>query len=490
MLPDVKVDNTGGMPFKLCYPDSSIWTEYPCRVVSTLLCGKTCDTGLINSYDFAEATRVSIPRNPAIFPQRGRRMWNYLRQNAYHVTWKPSNETRYLMLIKLDASYLIDEHFNFRKVAGSQHRLYLFDDAEERIWREDLTVGFQACLSVIIVNPLDVVKQTHTPLPPDPGGEILENEALPSVPIHVVTQASQLPAEFLEPSPQGKLVIGFDCEGVDLCRHGTLCIMQLAFPDAIYLVDAIEGGEALVKACKPALESDHITKVIHDCKRDSEALYFQFGIKLHNVVDTQIAYSLIKEQEGQTRAPDDYISFVGLLADPTYCGISYAEKEEVRVLLRQDPKFWTYRPLSDQMIRAAADDVRFLLSIYNRMVEKLNERSLWYLSVRGALYCRCFCTNDNHYADWPPLPPVPEHLLSEDNTPEEEVLSVLDVPPGKMGRVIGKRGATILYIKESCNAEIFIGGAKGPPDKVFIIGPVKQVRKAEAMLRGRMLDIY
>lgn len=74
-----------------------------------------------------------------------------------------------------------------------------------------------------------------------------------------------------------------------------------------------------MKACKPALESSYITKVIHDCKRDSEvsqnswllyvfqitcshifclslaifpivqALYFQFGIKLHNVVDSQVS---------------------------------------------------------------------------------------------------------------------------------------------------------------------------------------------------------
>lgn len=48
-----------------------------------------------------------------------------------------------------------------------------------------------------------------------------------SVPIHVVTNPSQLPVEFLEPSPESQLVIGFDCEGVDLCRHGTLCIMQV-----------------------------------------------------------------------------------------------------------------------------------------------------------------------------------------------------------------------------------------------------------------------
>jgi hypothetical protein len=50
----------------------------------------------------------------------------------------------------------------------------------------------------------------------------------------------------------------------------TFMFLQLAFPDAIYLVDAIEGGKVLIEACKPALESDFVTKVIHDCKRDSE----------------------------------------------------------------------------------------------------------------------------------------------------------------------------------------------------------------------------
>ena len=60
------------------------------------------------------------------------------------------------------------------------------------------------------------------------GDKPLDHEAnLKLVPIHIVTDASQLPAEFLEPSPEKQLVIGFDCEGVDLCRHGTLCIMQV-----------------------------------------------------------------------------------------------------------------------------------------------------------------------------------------------------------------------------------------------------------------------
>lgn len=97
----------------------------------------------------------------------------------------------------------------------------------------------------------------------------------------------------------------------------------------------MRGGRNLINACKPALESVYVTKVIHDCKRDSEALYYQFGIKLHNVMDTQIAYYLIEEQLGKKSAPDGHISFVRLLADPRYCGISYVEKKEVRSLLRE-----------------------------------------------------------------------------------------------------------------------------------------------------------
>ncbi|KAK9099240.1 hypothetical protein Syun_026285 [Stephania yunnanensis] len=75
-----------------------------------------------------------------------------------------------------------------------------------------------------------------------------------------------------------------------------------------------------------------------------------------------------------------------------------------------DPDFWTYRPLSEQMVRAAADDVRFLLHIYHKMMEKMNERTLWQLAVRGALYCRCFCINDNDYVDWPTIPQMPAEL--------------------------------------------------------------------------------
>lgn len=94
------------------------------------------------------------------------------------------------------------------------------------------------------------------------------------------------------------------------------------------------------------------------------------------------------------------------------------------------------------MVRAAADDVRFLLYIYHKMVQKLNDKSLWNLAVRGALYCRCFCINDNHFADWPPLPPIPGLFLPR--------LSLLTLK-GKAGHIY------ICMVLLFCNTRFFFG---------------------------------
>lgn len=334
----------------------------------------------------------------------------------------------------------------------------------------------------------DTPFRTYIPLPGNPasGNDKSSEDILTEVPIHIITDPSQLPPFILCPPSDKEQVVGFDCEGVDLSRDGVLCIMQIASQDAVYIIDAFQGGDKLMQACKPVLESESVIKVIHDCKRDSEALYHQFGIKLHNVMDTQIAYNLFEEQEGRPRSEIEYISFVDLLADHRYCGISYAEKKKVRGLLKEDPMFWTYRPFTEEMVFAAADDVRFLPYIYHKIMEKLNQKSLWQLAVRGSLYCRCFCDSQG-YADWPPVPAPPDGLVVDGKAPEAEVLSVLDVPPGKMGSIIGRKGVEIQSIKESCNAEFLFGGSKGPLDKVFIIGPKAQVMKAEALLRGRMM---
>lgn len=50
-------------------------------------------------------------------------------------------------------------------------------------------------------------------------------------PVYTVVEASQLPADFLEPTPENRLVVAFDCEGVELSRYGPLCLMQVSYSD-------------------------------------------------------------------------------------------------------------------------------------------------------------------------------------------------------------------------------------------------------------------
>ncbi|KAM3207617.1 hypothetical protein ACQJBY_062706 [Aegilops geniculata] len=102
------------------------------------------------------------------------------------------------------------------------------------------------------------------------------------------------------------------------------------------------------------------------------------------------------------------------------------------------------------MIRAATDDVPFLLNIQEKMMEKLSKVSSWRLSVQSELYCRCFCINDNQHEDWPPLPAVPDAIEAKACVPEVDILSLLVVPPGKMGCIIGRKGSSIIVVKESC----------------------------------------
>jgi hypothetical protein len=50
---------------------------------------------------------------------------------------------------------------------------------------------------------------------------------------------------------------------------------------------------------------------------------------------------------------------------------------------------------------------------------------------------------------------------SYDKRPYEEALVVVEVPAGKMGRVIGKKGEAIIALKKSVEADIFTGGLRG-----------------------------
>ncbi|TDG98760.1 hypothetical protein EPR50_G00203620 [Perca flavescens] len=85
-------------------------------------------------------------------------------------------------------------------------------------------------------------------------------------------------------------VIGVGADGVEVFKHGRLCWLQIATKSKVYLFDILLlGARAFKNGLSMILESKRILKVIHDCRAIAGCLIVQFGVKLTNVFDTQVA---------------------------------------------------------------------------------------------------------------------------------------------------------------------------------------------------------
>uniref|UniRef100_A0A2K6T9F7 Exonuclease 3'-5' domain containing 1 n=1 Tax=Saimiri boliviensis boliviensis TaxID=39432 RepID=A0A2K6T9F7_SAIBB len=83
-------------------------------------------------------------------------------------------------------------------------------------------------------------------------------------------------------------VLSVAAEGVNVCRHGKLCWLQVATNCRVYLFDIfLLGSRAFNNGLQMILEDKRILKVIHDCRWLSDCLSHQYGILLNNVFDTQ-----------------------------------------------------------------------------------------------------------------------------------------------------------------------------------------------------------
>jgi ribonuclease D len=131
------------------------------------------------------------------------------------------------------------------------------------------------------------------------------------------------------------------------------CLLQLATPEWVACVDPI----ALPDLSKlfDAIYNPNVIKVFHSCRQDLEIFYQLTGKLPTPIFDTQIAAPLLGLQENT-----GYATLVS-----TFLNINLNKNHT-----RAD---WSYRPLSDDEIQYAADDVIHLCDIYQHMVKQLTE---------------------------------------------------------------------------------------------------------------------
>lgn len=103
------------------------------------------------------------------------------------------------------------------------------------------------------------------------------------------------------------------------------------------------------------LANPDLVKVFHSCSQDLEILYQKFGAVPTPVFDTQLAAAVL--------GYNHQISYADLVQQ--LCGVTL-EKKHTRAN-------WMRRPLSDDELDYAMDDVRYLLEIYRQMREQLEQ---------------------------------------------------------------------------------------------------------------------
>ncbi len=131
-----------------------------------------------------------------------------------------------------------------------------------------------------------------------------------------------------------------------------LCLLQVATPDLVACIDPLT-----LEDLSPLLDviyQEGITKVMHAARQDMEIFFHLRNALPSPVFDTQIAALL--------------------LGYPDQIGYGNLVKETLGIELEKlhSRTDWSRRPLSDEQIRYAAEDVFYLAQVYQHLVEKLS----------------------------------------------------------------------------------------------------------------------
>jgi len=223
-------------------------------------------------------------------------------------------------------------------------------------------------------------------------------------------------------------IVALDAEGIDLSREGLISIVQLATPSRCFLVDVLGKipDDPLIDWLRTILESTEITKVIHDCRMDSDALKHHLNIELTNVHDTSCWHHILKGDAD--KGLNDTMIEYGLRPNTFRDSSVY----------QTNPRFWTTRPMTAQMIDWASGDVQNMFQLHELQSGTATERDRLRASSASQKY------------------------VDMARTAQIGLVKVRN--PGKF---IGKRGASIRSLQDQTGTIIYNKGRR--TDNTFMV---------------------
>ncbi|XP_072478836.1 piRNA biogenesis protein EXD1 isoform X2 [Notamacropus eugenii] len=168
-------------------------------------------------------------------------------------------------------------------------------------------------------------------------------------------------------------VLSVAAEGVNLCRHGKLCWLQVATSSRIYLFDIfVLGSRAFNNGLQMVLEDRKILKVIHDCRWLSDCLSHQYGIVLSNVFDTQVADVLQFSMETGGFLPH----CISTLQESLIRHLKMSPKcvsflDDKQKMVQENPEIWFMRPLPPSLLKVLALETTYLLPLRLLLLDEM-----------------------------------------------------------------------------------------------------------------------
>ncbi len=141
--------------------------------------------------------------------------------------------------------------------------------------------------------------------------------------------------------------------------YPNLSLIQISTRKKIFLLDCLKLSSLL--KFKNILENNDIVKVFHSARSDSTVLFCSASLEVSNCFDIQVAEKFLSK--------DDLKSYAKIVLK--YMGLKI-DKSETN-------SNWMRRPFTKNQINYAANDVRFLIKIYEKQKKILEKKSAYFI---------------------------------------------------------------------------------------------------------------
>jgi ribonuclease D len=158
--------------------------------------------------------------------------------------------------------------------------------------------------------------------------------------------------------------IGVDTEtmGLNYVRD-RLCLVQLFSPGTLSVI-RIAKGQTAAPNLKRVMEASEITKIFHYARFDVAQLRHRLGIETNPIFCTKIASKLIRTYSSRHGLKELVYQLEGVELDKTAQSSDWGDAEN----------------LTPEQLRYAANDVRYLISMRQKLITKLQREDRWELA--------------------------------------------------------------------------------------------------------------